>query len=761
MFEAFCAEVMFPLFIRKLNDIAVDHDGQLDLVLKKSSKIQHICNKTIGVIHFGDDVNSLDYFDGVNLNNWSNAQRVILKSNEIEGPIHTRGFIKANKGVLGVEKSLILSDYDVINVLQSAGSLLAEKLPGQCNVIFESLKVVKDSVVGGHINQVSPSIWVPRNSPIPVVLQGVKEFENNIHLKRDSKTEALLSSVDPGAVDVLQILSQVLFNGVEQTLDADWEFRHGLQVDKLNCPGLVLNGVPFEDIWMRDMKMQVVQVPTEVKGFIQVTDSLVVKSRLNTALLYGIPLNPAIADTLRTKGTQGPQVFTGRKGMNKVPLEVMKNLTIHGLTNGFNLDQLLATILREDIHKIDQVNYERVILDHPLSIERIDYSGFMNGIVHEEWGRNWMLKTGSQIVEAPLIFHKDLSAREVFVHDGMVSSIDIQKLNQEIQRTDQGGLIEMAHFHDVVHVTPNVFMAEGALVNTYDLQKDVLLKNTTRIQKLSGNKDFRNGWTVHGDLTLVKRFPYGFDYGNAARFVLSQIPQRREKLFVRGNVWMLNEPLNSKDINGILWSNILSSVWFANRPAVFLHKRVGMSSMILKKGALLDDGVRISGMDLKDLQMNYASTTKNQTWSGVLTFHDGIDADVIGADNISVVHGLFQGVHMVPYSLSIMYNIHQTIEQDIHVNTLVADSIYMDNGAMLNGVIFPHGFMLVHAPKQVVPGVKIFGSLFAEVAYFPRGMQINGILMENWNRLVATVAGANEIRGEVIFEDIVFYDNIE
>jgi hypothetical protein len=206
----------------------------LDIVQRDSEIVQSIKAKVFqGDIRFTQDTEADGLVDGVDLKNWSPIRRIPLEKNQISKKVIINGDL-ISKSKFNIRRNLRQGSYDILPILKYIAPLNSTKLPGNCALSFETLVVNGNTLVRREINGIRTSNWVRKDFRGSYNISGIKWFQDGFELGEDASAKALYAGVGEYRTgDLLNILPNLLINGVDQTIYEDTAFEELLTVSLL------------------------------------------------------------------------------------------------------------------------------------------------------------------------------------------------------------------------------------------------------------------------------------------------------------------------------------------------------------------------------------------------------------------------------------------------------------------------------------------------------------------------------------------------
>ncbi|CAL8134554.1 unnamed protein product [Orchesella dallaii] len=739
------------MVISQLNKIKVD-EGKLDILLSNSAEPQHIKSKALKSIHFQKNVEASELVDGVHLSSWSEVQDIQLSKNTILGLLNVKGTLTALNGIV-VKDTFTQDTSDVSHVLKHSARTDAEKLPGSCTLKFESLQVEGNSDILGEVNGVQPGDWVINNPSQKIIrITGEKTFSNSLHLEQDVKANALYGSKQKNAENILSVLPTLLLDSVDQQFVHLTAFSGSLKSNHAFCPNAILNNIPWEDL-VHTKGDHVIQVssafrqPLTSKGDVKVLGNLVVGS------VNGIDIKRELEDTLRT-GKQPVQTVTGEYHFKELGTQ---DAIVKGTFASTNVKTLLGNIVVKNSKEVTSLKEDsHLSFSKGSSIKLLDYIGTVNGIPDSEWGQKWLRTETDQTVTSKVEFFDAITASSI--QTPTINGIDIREMSSEILRVDRdeewSGSME---FLKGVKAEQGISMPNQANVNGVDLRSEVLLKSSPNIQTVTADKKFLGGMTINGDLWVDDI--ENFNIANYAKLVSTGESSLSENsLFVMGNLDVGNEPDVRTRVNDHLWNDIMKQYWFRDQNVVLSHP-VQFSKMILAKGGTMGSSSTMNGIDLKN--MNYASKSRDQVWSGDLKLKQVNKVKRIETESLVLENGgLFNGVDVHNFYDSVLrYSGPQNIHGSVKAGTIQTSRLDTEDGAQINSVSVPQDLMMINR-QNIVQAKKHFTNLVTKTMVLSQDTVIDGVNLGQWEANAVKREGNNVLMGPVEFNSLKTLSNV-
>jgi len=712
-------------------------EGELDIILKDSLKVQKVGNKVLEDLHLEKDSEVRGLVDGVNLTNWSHEKRIQLNQNRLRvGTFAPKGILHIPKGI-HTEKygRFFFEGEDVSRLLQNSLLLNATELPYtfRGSISFDSLQVLGNSELR-TINRLSPLDWLTEtDSAETVVVRGQKTFTGKLTLLNSTTAAGLYHTYTAGRYsyggqgqDILGQLEDLLIDGRNQTIQKSSIFESLLSIDKLICPAgnLLLHGILFQNLLLASAE-QTVNGRVKFSKSLRVRDSFIVTGNLETASLNGHNLSYLLKDTLKTYSST-PQVFQG--GARFDGGLTVENIQTDGLVGGYNLSLLLSNIVRKD--------FSGQIIDGSLTFSQVAelkngllFSGTLNGIGHEAWGQGFLLNSGErQVVHRPIRFHS-LSVKNLTVANGKVTNYNVVRLSEEILRIEEGGFLGVVYFTGKL-----VADIQAKRVNGLNLQEDLLLNTAKSPQVITGSKTFRKGWEIDGSLQVGHLSE--FDYNQAAKFAFGK-NSYTDNLRIEGSLSLRKEPFFQSTFNGEEWTDLVSRVWWTEDP-ITINAQHSFDKVVLEGGAALQG--LFGGIDLRQLELNYVSRSKNQRLTGKFTFDSGFTLDSLKVEEIQLDKGRINGVDLEDFRASIfLHGVDQRINYHAEFDELTLVNVELGEYSLIGGIDLDVVTMRLHGENLFAREVTLEG-LNVDELILGNGTLVNGINLAEWfqNSLVGT-----------------------
>jgi hypothetical protein len=531
---------------------------------------------------------------------------------------------------------------------------------------------------------------------------------------------------------------------------------------------MIIDGVPFENILLKDQPQEI-DVETYFDGLVRADEGVDVNGNVYLSRLNGEDLTGLIKDTMYTHGINTTQVVQGRYILEG-DLYV-KEMEVDGFVNDKDFEYILSRLILKNrtepyYIRMQDISFQSGVEIYDLKLK----NGSLNGITDKEWGQNWLLTHLDQTVFAGVVFRESIK-----VDDGIISSsggifdnmghyVDVVKLSKEVIRTDKGGRVGKAIFEETLLVTDKLDLGPDGKINNEDLRKNAILKtcNGTDRLVLQGNRSFLKGFEVYGNLEVDGKI------GNVAiqpiiRFLYEKdsIAFQNDSLVVTGDLKLKYEPYIYSWINGKDPRLLMKDVWFTDKDVV-LKNRIDFSSPIsLTDGGYFanEDGQKvISGLDLSELVQFYASKSKDQEWTGEVTFdtNDLHFGTLKGGELILGQGGTLNGIDVKKFSESILLDgVNQNLNRAYYFDSLHANTIYLAPEVYINDVDVKSDLMTLKGPNKV-PTSRIVYYLEANELVLGNDTKLAGINIPEWYRKSVKTYGDYVIDGPLTIQD--FYD---
>lgn len=756
------------LFVkRQLNDVKVLENGRLDLLLQNSDQVQHIKNKRLESVHFTQHTAADRLVDGMHLAGWSNVMEIELTENEIQGAINLpEGFILAEEGIF-VDKSFQQSNQDVMHVLQHSARLDSETLGGSCKTLqFDNLEVKGNSDIRGRVNSVKPSQWVVNSGKATQLdITAKKVFTGPVHLNSDVGANALYGQVEDSdeSKNLLKVFPTLLLDGKDQVITNEMAFGGNFRADQATCPNAILDKVPFEHLLLKRGD-QTVEVDTVFRQPFGASGDVNVAQDLTTTLVNGLHINNQLKNTLMTSG-QETQIVKGNWQFDK--LEVTEGTQVMGHVASSDVESLYGNIVRKDSEVI-QLSGANLEFAGRTEMDRVEFIGRLNDIPSTEWGHAWLLSRTDQVVETKVEFAGPVNT-EAFSAP-TVNGVNINQLSENIVRIDRDEVVKTSavNFKGPVNAQSGIDMPNGANVNGIDLSKDVLLKNSAKTQTVTGDKTFKNGANVKGNLFVNELS--GFDINNFANLVNRQVEGRASlptsSLRIKGDLKMEQEPEVTTSVNGQRWDDILQNTWMRGEDVVF-ENPVEFNKLSLQQGGIMEKSAKLNGLDLEHFENNYASKSRPQKWTGQVTLNTVENVEKLTANSLEN-NGKFNGENLQEFYDSVLtYSKDQEIVADSfeaeNVEVERLDGIESNGGDLqINKVSVKNDLMTTTGPNIVTVQKKI-KNLKAQSLVLSENTVMDGVNLGEWKTGAVTRTGSEEvqeIQGPLLFESLETTQNV-
>jgi len=420
-----------------------------------------------------------------------------------------------------------------------------------------------------------------------------------------------------------------------------------------------------------------------------------------------------------------------------------------------------------------------------------------SSVIHDflrgsEWGsqKHWLLKTGDQTVFTPIQFSEgvvnvssspltSLSSSQVHVerHSGTVVVVDVAELDKNVIRRHLGGTLRgTTVFEDELEIRNHLELSPSALVNGKDLKYSAVLKNRTKpLVFYEPRVLFTHGVDIYGNLLLHGKVDT-LDINPAIRFLFpnesASYSYSNESLLVRGNLLLKVEPYVRSTVNGMDLYKLLDKVWFTDSTAVIRHEPTfqnvsfeGHHTPSLVVGSE-EKSLLIGNIDIRDIEDTYVSRTKDQVWTGSVSFGTA-SFNALNTKAITIEEGLFNGKDIETFAASILLNntdqelLGRWDLKSLRVNEILGvDGSY--GSVTVNGVDMLKDFLRLGAPYgNKVTGLKVVTEeLDVEEIVFPHNESISlgGVDMERWKASSVKTHGDHVFEGPLNLQN--FYGNL-
>lgn len=737
-----------------MNNIKVKNDTKLDIFLKNSAEPQIVRSKTLKAIQFFENVAANELVDGVPLSTWSPTQEIYLENTNIQGVLNVAGNIQTTQGV-SVSESFTQGSSDVLNVLKNSAMLDTEILPGHCTLKFDALDVLGNSDILAMVNNVQPSQWVINSATQEVTITAEKTFASTVHLEKDAGATALFGSKGKSAENVLSVLPNLLLDGADQTITSKMIFTALVNFDVASCPDTILNDTPFEHL-LRNTGNQDVQVDTIFRHNVMINGGMHVMGDVSVAIVNGIDINAAVKDTLRT----GNETQTILESATFTSLNV-QTAQVEGSFASTDVNSLYGNVILKNSKDPSVLNGGHLSFASNVELDRLDFVGTLNRIHATEWGVAWLLTRTNQIVNSKVIFANQLTA--VSFQAPSVNNVNINQLASGIVRTDKNEILSgTLTFMNPVEALAGIEMPNEVKVNGIDLRRDVLLKSSPEVQTISGDISFKSSATIDGSLVINDL--NNFDLANFINLHHPSEPPIKQdsplpSLVINGNVRMENEPWFERQINEHLWNEIMSSIWFRNQDVV-LRTYVHFSSLQLTDGGDMSTSAKLNDINLKELQENYASKTRQQVWTGHVKFMNIDRINQIVTESLLLNdNGRFNGVNIQEFFQSVLrYTSDQVLHGNMNVDMIGTIRLDTTDGATINSLTI-NDFVTYSGPN-IIQNTKHFDEIIAKSIWISPATVIDGVNMGYWNDNAVRRTGSFKIKGPIQFESLATPESV-
>ena len=636
--------------------------------------------------------------------------------------------------------------YDISLLLSKTLTLDATRLPDSFRgtLRFGSVQVQGNTQVR-TINRISPSQWLTNEMNGTTMITGRKIFTGDIKLLGSSYAKALFYTLDRYGENILRGFDDLLTDGIDQTILRNSIFNDVLRVDTLNCPAVVLNGLPFKNLLLVNGNQEI-QGQVTFRKPIRITQSFSVTGNLETEYVNGYHLTTLIQDTLKTYSSS-PQVFQGNAVFEKGL--TVENIETYGQVGGYNLSHLLDNIIL-DTDLGTKVIQGSLTFNKAANLDRLDYTGTLNGIADEVWGDGFLLSSGNQVVYTPVRFQGSVKVDNITVTNDKVSNLNFVRLADEIVRVDQAGYMGSIHFEGTVNAGQDIGLdAETGTVNGKRIRKYFLLKNGPNRQIITADKTFERGLRIDGFLDV--KYLAGIDYNQAAKFAFG-LTGYQDNLRIEGNLVLKNEPYFSQSFNGYDWTEIVKDIWWTNEPATL--GPIQFSHMVLQEGGTLSGN--LSGVDLLKLKNDYLSQSYDQRISGKFTFDNGATFENLNLQIVRLNGGRINNINLKEFRDSVLLDdVDQSISNHMIFDSLDVSEVILEKGALVGGLDLNESTLTLHGDNYV-SGEKTFENLIIGDLRLGEGTTLAGVNLQEWNEYAVRAYGGANISGPVQFEKATF-----
>ncbi|GFU45072.1 uncharacterized protein NPIL_25371 [Nephila pilipes] len=505
---------------------------------------------------------------------------------------------------------------------------------------IEAYAVNLETVAGVNVKQLQNEIY---RLDKPQQIKGTLSFEQPLTIDGNLEVEQNINGIDIGR--------EVMTTNTKQTSYADMVFKNKVVVQgDLNLSGK-LNGIDIsEDVITLSGHHNI----TGKKSF----QNGIVAANVYTDLLDGINIKE-VYDQALTKS--GEQEITGIKTFNSGL--VTNNITIHGLLNGHNVEELADSIVRID--KPALITGHKTFLEDVNMEDTLTVNGVVNGLKIPD---DLFLTDVSQNVTGTKTFAGTVTAYNVIV-EGTVDDLDIPE--------------------DIV-----------------TLSKD---------EEIFGNLYFAEGISVEGDIT-VHGLVDGVNITDLVKqaMKLNESNTFKEATFL-GPVAITGSLSVGGTVNGIDLDDIVDDIVFKDEEDIVIESEkffkkvkadtVNLESMIngynisvdfmkvhgnqnIAGSKIFKQPVVFKSLNIKDGMLGYLNVTQLFEHRVILEIEDEIERDVEFVDHVIVegnlvVHGTVGGLK-IPEDI-VLKNSKTPISNKVFSNKVTVDNLIVNGNARVSG----------------------------------------------------------------------------
>ena len=510
-----------------------------------------------------------------------------------------------------------------------------------------------------------------------------------------------------------------------------------------------VNGINLSDLVL--INSSIPQVVTSKKTF----NSIMINGPLNVTRLFiekevnGISVNDFFKGTMLF---DEPQVVTGLKHFSKVTIPVRSNLETSSV-NGYNLKRIF---------------WDAVLIDQPQTIsgdktfkgsvafDHLVFHRHFDTVTDHDLRYNWMLQGMNQVVEGNLVFNLGLSINNnLDILNGTINGIHVGNLNRTIVKKNE----------------PTIINGQVTFARQVSVDGDVSVTGTTQGIKLSRDVLTRdNDATIYGnkrflaDVNVDTLAANGLVNGiflpelcsSAVRTVGDQVI--RSHTLLRGNLTLDRSLLTDGRIDGVNLNHFNMSAVKVNEPAI-IHGRKRFNQLVLMSPLTVRG--TFGGLDLKRLQSDYMSLSRDQVINSPLVFTNGLNILSATIDgSIFVKNGLINNVSLKAIdqkSLKLFGD--QIITGPIMFGSDVrtrSDLKFMTNRSIINGVSIFENLLLKNRPQNVIKGGLVFDSNveFKRNLDLAPGKGIQGVDVSEVSKFMVVKTGNHTIEGHKHFSSL-------
>ncbi|XP_043201786.1 uncharacterized protein LOC122370346 [Amphibalanus amphitrite] len=589
-------------------------DGLLQLLLTSGDQLI-VSKKTVGSLQLSSNSTVTGTVNGVNITEELLETALEQSASRIDGDKVIRGDVII---VSDLRLSGVLNGLDIPTMLRSALKLRDTALPA---MEFNQLEISGD-LRATLLNDISPTEWV-MTSGVDQIITG-------------SKALLALSAADI-TVDLLNGLQADGFFGSVLRTEGDQHVRGPLLFaaetvfDTVTANYVNWQGYNLTEEVVTVSGSHVITGTKLFSALLQVAD-LQVTDLWVDGLVDGVNVSALLthaADAVNTTymTVTGSQKFTSRV--------TASSLVVTGKVNG---DDLVAT-LHDAVR--DAMVVGDLTFDAAVTVERLTFTGSMDGVPSTEFGSDWLVSGGGQTLAGPL----------QFTHDAMVTTPTLavtlggrlngvgggKLLDGRIPITEEVVITQNVTIHSLA--TPEVtIQMEG--MNFTDVMRQNQSQVVLGVKVFLGGMRALNTFSVEGPINGVH---------------LDEVCRRTvlpgdggvtfDTVTVHGDVTLHQvTDILSWTVNGVALGELEQRYWLRDAKQT-LTGRVALSKPYFT--AVEDVQTLLSGesavaVDLRPYMANYWSLSRPQTVTAPVTFLSDVTLASLSSDKLTVL-GLLNG----------------------------------------------------------------------------------------------------------------------
>ena len=437
----------------------------------------------------------------------------------------------------------------------------------------------------------------------PQTINGSKIFTQNVMVNHH------LSIDNFNGLSINRSLSNSLFQNSSQFISGSKTIYGDLYVDHLKVKHI--NDADMNDL-VPINKNVLISAPKHFQQ-VKVVETLKTVHVPNLKMLNGHSFHDIFYNSLRR---EWPQRVTGRKHFAQMIVPQGHNLIINSV-NGHNLKDIAKNVIYKDVNHV-QVIYGRKYFYNLVNFEQFNFNHSFDEISATEFNHGWLQRDQNQVINGNIKLVGDVRIKQDMNVLKMINNIDLVRLNNSIVKTNEPVVIQNPV--SMLDVYADRFVNVAGTVNGIKIREDVVWKNSSRVQVLTGHKYFINGLEVENSLNidgLVNGISLSRMCLNAAnRYASSHFNQ---SVTIDGDLIVPTLSLYGS-INQINFEYLNRSLILTRDTPVVGKKR--FKSLIIEGPAFLLG--TINNYDLKYINDNCLSRTKRQTIKSQIIFQDGL-----------------------------------------------------------------------------------------------------------------------------------------